>query len=104
MIPTGLALNMQDSGLVAILASRSGLANKHQVVVLNGIGVIDSDYTGEIKVLLINHGTQPYTVMPGERVAQLMFQPVVQVELKYVQDFDATTERGADGFGSTGKF
>ncbi|MFA5664633.1 dUTP diphosphatase [Castellaniella sp.] len=101
-IGTGLALNMMDPGLVAIVASRSGLSLKHGVRVAQGIGVIDADYHGEIKVLLSNEGTQAYAVQPGERIAQLLFQPVVQVDLHLVEAFDTTTGRGTGGFGSTG--
>lgn len=102
-VPTGLAINMMDPGLVAIVASRSGLSLKHGIRVAQGIGVIDADYHGEIKVLLANDSTQPYAIQPGERIAQLMFQPVVQVGLHLVDQFDTDTERGAGGFGSTGR-
>lgn len=102
-VPTGLALNMMDPGLVAIVASRSGLSLKHGIRVAQGIGVIDADYHGEIKVLLANDGEQPYTIQPGERIAQLLFQPVVQVGLRLTDSFDTDTERGAGGFGSTGR-
>ena len=102
-IPTGLALSMMDPGLVAIVASRSGLSLKHGIRVAQGIGVIDADYHGEIKVLLANDGTEPYTLHPGDRIAQLLFQPVIQVALQYVAQFDAPSERGEGGFGSTGQ-
>lgn len=102
LIKTGLAINMVDPGLVAIVASRSGLSLKHGVRVAQGIGVIDSDYHGEIGVILANDGTEDYTVQPGDRIAQLMFQPVVQVSLAVVDEFSVTTGRGAGGFGSTG--
>lgn len=102
-VPTGLAINMMDPGLVAIVASRSGLSLKHGIRVAQGIGVIDSDYHGEIKVLLTNDSTQAYEIQPGERIAQLMFQQVTQVDLHMVQEFTTQTERGAGGFGSTGK-
>ncbi|MFT0531404.1 dUTP diphosphatase [Castellaniella hirudinis] len=102
-VPTGLALNMMDPGLVAIVASRSGLSLKHGIRVAQGIGVIDADYHGEIKVLLANDGVQAYTIQPGERIAQLMFQPVVQVALHPVDTFDTGSERGTGGFGSTGR-
>lgn len=103
LIGTGIAINIQDPGLVAIVASRSGLSLKHGVCVAQGIGVIDADYQGEIGVILENNGTENFTVLPGDRIAQLLFQPVVQVSLNYVQDFAESTERGAGGFGSTGK-
>lgn len=103
LIATGLAINMMDPGLVAIVASRSGLSLKHGIRVAQGIGVIDSDYHGEIGVILANDGNEPYTIQPGERIAQLMFQPVVQVSLQYVENFSTTTVRGAGGFGHSGK-
>jgi len=103
LIKTGIAINMMDPGLVAIVASRSGLSLKHGVRVAQGIGVIDADYHGEIGVILANDGTEPYVIQPGERIAQLMFQPVVQVGLHYVDEFSTQTERGLGGFGSTGK-
>lgn len=103
LIKTGLAINMMDPGLVAIVASRSGLSLKHGICVAQGIGVIDSDYHGEIGVILANNGTEPYVVQPGDRIAQLMFQPVSQVALHFVNDFSIETERSSGGFGSTGK-
>src|SRR5690606_39518633 len=102
LVKTGLAINMMDPGLVAIVASRSGLSLKHHVHVAQGIGVIDSDYHGEIGVILANDGAESYTVRPGDRIAQLMFQPVVQVTLAVVDEFSTQTLRGAGGFGSTG--
>ena len=103
LVKTGIAVNMQDPGLVAIVASRSGLSLKHGVRVAQGIGVIDADYHGEIGVILANDGAEPYVIQPGERIAQLMFQPVVQVSLQLVDQFSSATERGTGGFGSTGK-
>lgn len=103
LIKTGLAINMMDPGLVAIVASRSGLSLKHHVHVAQGIGVIDADYHGEIGVILANDGEDEYVVHPGDRIAQLMFQPVVQVSLNFVEQFSIETERGEGGFGSTGK-
>jgi dUTP pyrophosphatase len=103
LIKTGLAINMMDPGLVAIVASRSGLSLKHHVHVAQGIGVIDADYHGEIGVILANSGTEDYVVQPGDRIAQLMFQPVVQVALSFVDQFSTVTARGEGGFGSTGK-
>ena len=103
LIKTGLAINMMDPGLVAIVASRSGLSLKHHVHVAQGIGVIDADYHGEIGVILANSGDESYVVNPGDRIAQLMFQPVVQVALRYVDEFSTETDRGAGGFGHTGK-
>lgn len=103
LVKTGLAINMMDPGLVAVVASRSGLALKHRVFVLNAPGIVDADYHGEIGVVLANMGEEAYTVEPGERIAQLLFQPVVQVALHYVEKFSSETERGEGGFGSTGK-
>lgn len=103
LIKTGLALNMMDPGLVAIVASRSGLSLKYGIRVAQGIGVIDADYHGEIGVILANDGEAPYAIEPGERIAQLMFQPVVQIGLHYVEQFSSETERGEGGFGSTGR-
>lgn len=103
LIGTGLAINIQDPGLVAVVASRSGLCLNHQIRVGQGLGIIDSDYHGEIGVILHNDGSDDYTVQPGERIAQLLFMPVVQVAFKLVPDFTTVTERGGGGFGSTGK-
>lgn len=103
LIKTGLAVNMMDPGLVAIVASRSGLSLNHHVHVAQGIGVIDADYHGEICVILANDGEQAYVVNPGDRIAQLMFQPVVQVSFNFVDKFSIETGRGDGGFGSTGK-
>jgi dUTP pyrophosphatase len=103
LIGTGLAINIQDPGLVAVVASRSGLCLNHQLRVGQGIGIIDSDYHGEIGVILHNDGENDYTVNPGERIAQLLFMPVVQVALKLVPEFTTVTDRGTGGFGSTGK-
>jgi dUTP pyrophosphatase len=102
-VPTGLALDMRDPGLVAVVASRSGLSLRHGIRVAQGIGVIDADYHGEIQVLLANDGPAPYEIQPGERIAQLLFQPVIQVALHIVDQFETTTQRGEGGFGSTGK-
>lgn len=103
LVRTGIAINMMDPGLVAIVASRSGLSLKHGIRVAQGIGVIDADYHGEIGVILANDSGEAFTIEPGERVAQLMFQPVVQVALHQVEAFSTETERGEGGFGSTGR-
>jgi dUTP pyrophosphatase len=103
LVKTGLAINMMDPNLVAIVASRSGLSLKHGIRVAQGIGVIDADYHGEIGVILANDSAEDYTIQPGERIAQLMFQPVVQVALHLVDQFSTETGRGEGGFGSTGK-
>ena len=101
---TGLAVNIQNPALAALVASRSGLALHHQVRVSQGLGVVDSDYHGEIGVILQNDGSRPYSVEPGERIAQLLFMPVTQVVLSEVQEFSIQTERGVGGFGHTGRF
>lgn len=102
MIHTGLAIAPDSDRFVAILAARSGLACKHGLALSNGIGVIDSDYRGEICVSLFNSGSESYTVEPGERVAQMMFLPVEHADLVPADTLDVT-ERGEGGFGSTGR-
>ena len=101
-IPTGIAISMERRDVVAIVCARSGLAFKHGLSLVNGIGVIDSDYRGELMVALHNHGTQPQTISHGERIAQLVVTPVLipeYIETEALSD----TQRGAGGFGSTGK-
>jgi dUTP pyrophosphatase len=102
LLPTGLAIYVEDPGLAAVILPRSGLGHKHGIVLGNLVGLIDSDYQGQLMVSVWNRGREPYTVQPGERVAQLIVVPVVQVELDVVEDFTATT-RGAGGFGHSGK-
>ena len=101
MVGTGLAIALPES-FEAQVRPRSGLAVKHGVTVLNAPGTIDADYRGEIKVPLINHGVEDFTIMRGDRIAQMVVAPVVQVSLKLVPTLDETA-RGADGFGSSGK-
>ena len=101
-IPTGIAISMERSDVVAIVCARSGLAFKHGLSLVNGIGVIDSDYRGEIGVGLRNNGAADYTVQPGERIAQLMFMPCLAASFTVADVLD-DTERGEGGFGSTGK-
>ena len=101
LIPTGLAISPESSGYVAIIAGRSGLGVKNGVSLSNGIGVIDSDYRGEIQVGLINHGSEPFTVHRGDRIAQMFFLPVAHANLLVTDTLDET-ERGAGGFGHTG--
>ncbi len=100
-VATGLALAI-PRGFEGQVRPRSGLAIKHAVTVVNAPGTIDSDYRGEVKVLLINHGREPFVIKVGERVAQLVIAPVIQAELVEV-DALSETERGAGGFGSTGR-
>lgn len=101
LIPTGLALDIGDAGLAAILLPRSGLGHKHGIVLGNLIGLIDSDYQGQVFVSCWNRGTDDFTVNPGDRIAQMVFAPIVQVELEVVDEFSAS-ERAAGGFGHTG--
>jgi dUTP pyrophosphatase len=101
LIPTGLAIYLEDPGLAAVVLPRSGLGHKHGVVLGNLVGLIDSDYQGQLQVSCWNRGREPFTIRPGERIAQLVVVPVVQVELEVVDDFTATT-RGGGGFGHSG--
>ncbi len=101
MIPTGMAISLESANVVAILAARSGLAVKSGINLANGIGVIDSDYRGEICVGLYNSSDVPFTVNRGDRIAQLMFMPVYVANLIEAESLDETA-RGAGGFGSTG--
>jgi dUTP diphosphatase len=102
LIPSGLAIHLDDPGLAAIIIPRSGLGHKHGIVLGNLVGLIDSDYQGQVLVSCWNRGKDPFVVNPLERIAQLVVVPVVQVELNIVADF-AESSRGAGGFGSTGK-
>ena len=102
LIPTGLAIHIEDTSLCAMILPRSGLGHKHGIVLGNLVGLIDSDYQGQLFVSIWNRGTETFVLNPMERIAQLVIVPVVQVEFNLVDDFDATT-RGAQGFGSTGK-
>ena len=101
LIPTGLAISPESSEYVAVIAGRSGLGVKKGVSLANSIGVIDSDYRGEIGVCLINHGDEPLEVHRGDRIAQMMFLPVATANFLEVATLDET-ERGAGGFGHTG--
>lgn len=102
VIPTGLAIALPSPEYVALVFARSGLGIKHGVAPANCVGVIDSDYRGEILVGLQNSGREDYTVAPGDRIAQLMITPVLQARLRLVDELDET-QRGAGGFGSTGQ-
>jgi dUTP pyrophosphatase len=101
MVPTGLAIALPE-GFEAQVRPRSGLAAKHGVTVLNSPGTIDADYRGEIQVILINHGAEPFTIRRGERIAQMVIAPVVQATLVPVASL-SETDRGSGGFGSTGR-
>ena len=102
LVPSGIAIHLTDPGLAAIVLPRSGLGHKHGIVLGNLVGLIDSDYQGQIFVSLWNRGGSAFTLDPMERIAQLVVVPVLQVRLNVVEDF-AQSERGAGGFGSTGK-
>ena len=102
VIPTGIAIALPSAEYVALVFARSGLGIKHGVAPANCVGVIDSDYRGEIMVGLHNAGESDYTVQPGDRIAQLMVVPVVQAQVQMVEELDDTA-RGAGGFGSTGR-
>ncbi|HSW83586.1 MAG TPA: dUTP diphosphatase [Usitatibacter sp.] len=102
LIPSGLAIHLADPGLAAVIIPRSGLGHKHGIVLGNLVGLIDSDYQGQVFVSCWNRGREPFVVNPMERIAQLVVVPVVQVDLNIVESFDESA-RGAGGFGSTGK-
>ncbi len=102
LIPTGIAIALPSADYVALVFARSGLGIKQGVCLSNGVGVIDSDYRGEIGVGLVNLGQSAYTIQPGDRIAQLMVTPVVQPTVVQVSALD-DTDRGAGGFGSTGR-
>lgn len=101
LIPTGIAIHMQDQNMASVILPRSGLGHKHGIVLGNLVGLIDSDYQGQLFVSCWNRGDTTFTVEPGERIAQLVFLPVIQASFEVVSDFEAS-ERGAGGFGSTG--
>jgi dUTP pyrophosphatase len=101
LVPTGIAIHLADTGLAAVLLPRSGLGHKHGIVLGNLVGLIDSDYQGQVMVSVWNRSAHPFTIEPGDRIAQMIVVPVVQVEFDVVAEFEAS-ERGAGGFGSTG--
>ena len=102
LIPTGIAIHIGDPGLAAMLLPRSGLGHKHGIVLGNLVGLIDSDYQGPLMVSCWNRGSAPFTVQPLDRIAQMVFVPVVQARLRVVDSFDRSA-RGEGGFGSTGR-
>ena len=102
LVPTGVAIHVEDPALAAVLLPRSGLGHKHGIVLGNLTGLIDSDYQGQLFVSIWNRGSASYEIQPAERIAQMVIVPVEQVELKVVEEFNAS-ERGAGGFGSSGK-
>jgi dUTP pyrophosphatase len=101
LIPTGLAIHIGDPGLAAVLLPRSGLGHKHGLVLGNLTGLIDSDYQGQVFISCWNRGSKSYEIQPGERIAQMLFVPVEQVQFNVVEDFE-DSERGAGGFGHSG--
>ena len=102
LVPTGLAIHIGDPGLAAVILPRSGLGHKHGIALGNLVGLIDSDYQGQLMVSIWNRGQQSFTLQPGDRLAQLVFVPVVQAEFNLVEDFDASA-RGEGGFGHSGR-
>jgi dUTP pyrophosphatase len=102
LIPTGLAIHIQEPGLAAMLLPRSGLGHKHGIVLGNLVGLIDSDYQGQVFVSCWNRGSETFTIQPGERIAQMVIVPVVHADFEVVEEF-AASARGAGGFGHTGR-
>lgn len=102
LVPTGLAIHIADPSLAATILPRSGLGHKHGIVLGNLVGLIDSDYQGQLMVSVWNRGHSTFTIEPGDRIAQLVFVPVVQADFNIVSDFD-TSDRGEGGFGHSGR-
>ena len=102
LIPTGLAIHVEDAGLAAVLLPRSGLGHKYGIVLGNLVGLIDSDYQGQVFVSCWNRGSERFTIHPGERIAQMVIVPVVRADFEIVDEFVAS-DRGAGGFGHTGR-
>jgi dUTP pyrophosphatase len=103
LVPTGLAVHLADPAYAAMLLPRSGLGHKHGIVLGNLVGLIDSDYQGQLMVSCWNRSPTAFTIEPMERIAQMVIVPVVQAQFRVVDDFDAASERGAGGYGSTGR-
>lgn len=103
LIKTGIAIHIADPDLAAVILPRSGLGHKHGIVLGNLVGLIDSDYQGELLISVWNRGDDYFTINPGERIAQLVFVPVIQADFEIVNEF-SSSERGAGGFGHTGQF
>ena len=103
LVPTGIAIYLHNPAYAALIVPRSGLGHKHGIVLGNLVGLIDSDYQGQLMVSAWNRSDQPFTIEPMERIAQLLIVPVVQAEFNVVSDFQAASERGEGGYGSTGK-
>lgn len=102
VIPAGFAIHIKDPNYCALILPRSGLGTKHGIVLANTVGLIDSDYTGEIKLAITNQGNENFTIEPYMRLCQLIFTPVIQPELQQVEQFSVASERSSSGFGSTG--
>ena len=102
LVPTGVAIHIGDPGLAALILPRSGLGHKHGIVLGNLVGLIDSDYQGSLMVSCWNRGTERFTLNPMDRVAQIVFVPIAQVQFSEMESFDSST-RGEGGFGSTGR-
>ena len=102
LVPTGLAIHIEDAGYAAMILPRSGLGHKHGIVLGNLVGLIDSDYQGQLMVSVWNRGSASFTLEPFERIAQLVIVPVLQAEFEIVEAFDST-HRGSGGFGSSGR-
>ena len=103
LVPTGMAIHLADPGYAALILPRSGLGHKHGIVLGNLVGLIDSDYQGQLMVSAWNRSEVAFTIEPMERIAQLVIVPVLQAKFNIVDDFAAATERGAGGYGSTGR-
>lgn len=101
LVPSGLAIHIGDPDLCAVILPRSGLGHKHGIVLGNGTGLIDADYQGPLMISVWNRGREPFTMQPGDRIAQLVLLPIVRAQLKVVDAFE-TSARGAGGFGHTG--
>jgi dUTP pyrophosphatase len=103
LVPTGMAIYLEDPGFAALILPRSGLGHKHGIVLGNLVGLIDSDYQGQLMVSAWNRSSTAFTIEPMERIAQLVVVPVVQAQFKIVEEFPAASQRGEGGYGSTGK-
>ena len=103
LVPTGMAIHLADPGYAALILPRSGLGHKHGIVLGNLVGLIDSDYQGQLMVSAWNRSDVAFTLQPMERLAQLVIVPVMQAQFNVVAEFDSTSERGEGGYGSTGK-
>ncbi len=103
LIPSGIAIHIYDPGLMAVIAPRSGLGIKHGIVLGNSIGVVDSDYLGQIQIGIWNRSAEAFIINSGDRICQMVFVPVVQVNFEVVNEFSCETQRGAGGFGHTGR-